>query len=86
MDYHREKDWRKTMFCKKCRTRNEEGSKFCEPCGAKMIALRQVGQTNSSDISGGRRASNDLRTDRRRTAPSPKDSFVLQIIYTMWHN
>ena len=25
------------MFCKYCGTRNEEGSRFCEACGAKMI-------------------------------------------------
>ena len=29
------------MFCKYCGTRNEEGSKFCEACGAKIIIPRQ---------------------------------------------
>lgn len=29
------------MLCRQCRRRNEEGSRFCELCGAKMTALRQ---------------------------------------------
>ena len=53
------------MFCKHCGTRNEEGSRFCESCGARMINPRQKQPERKPEASRQGRPTGDSREFRK---------------------
>ena len=58
------------MFCRQCGTRNEEGSKFCESCGAKLMGSKQERPNAGREIPRKRRPTDDLGASRKRRPPS----------------
>ena len=58
------------MFCRQCGTRNEEGSKFCEACGTKIVGSKQERPNAGREMPRKRRPTDDSEAPRKRRPPS----------------